>query len=170
MGKVTDYLRDLIAKQVEEQGIVVWYDPEGHYAETVDTLKIADTTVARYQNSFFALRHEIDPLLSHLERPRLIIYVPLDPNQTAHALIEAEAAGVILKPGQQPPSRNTKLSVIARNALKPILGEETTATLERQVEAGKLTLAELEAIASACPYQDILAIAYSRIQALTDTG
>ena len=59
MGKVTDYLRDLIAKQVEEQGIVVWYDPEGYYAEMVDTLKIAETTVCRYQNSFFALRRKL---------------------------------------------------------------------------------------------------------------
>jgi len=58
-----------------------------------------------------------------------------------------EAAGVIMKPGQQPPSRNTKLSVVARNALKPILGDDTTAIIEKQVEAGKLTLAELNAIA-----------------------
>lgn len=52
-----------------------------------------------------------------------------------------------MKPGQQPPTRNTKLSIIARNALKPILGEETTATIEKQVEAGKLTLTDLNAIA-----------------------
>ena len=28
MAIVTDYLLQLIAKQVDEQGLVVWYDPE----------------------------------------------------------------------------------------------------------------------------------------------
>jgi len=31
MAVVTEYLVQLIAKQVEEQGLVVWYDPEGVY-------------------------------------------------------------------------------------------------------------------------------------------
>src|SRR5215475_12447497 len=44
-------------------------------------------------------------------------------------------------------SHNTRLSVIARNALKPRWGEETTSAIEKQVEAGKLTLAELDALA-----------------------
>jgi hypothetical protein len=52
-----------------------------------------------------------------------------------------------MKPGQQPPNRNTKLSIIARNALKQKLGKATTATIEKQVEAGKLTLTDLNAIA-----------------------
>lgn len=28
MGKVTDHLLNLIAKQVDDKGIIVWYDPE----------------------------------------------------------------------------------------------------------------------------------------------
>ena len=52
-----------------------------------------------------------------------------------------------MQPGQQPPSRNTRLSVVARNALKPILGEESAAEVEKQVEAGKLSLADLDALA-----------------------
>jgi hypothetical protein len=37
--------------------------------------------------------------------------------------------------------------VIARNALKPILGEEQVAEIERQPEAGKLSLADLDCLA-----------------------
>ncbi len=31
MGIVSEYIRNLIAKQVNDNGIVVWYDPEGAY-------------------------------------------------------------------------------------------------------------------------------------------
>lgn len=147
MGIVTDYLRSMIARQVDDHGLVVWFDPEGHYREVAKGLAISNTTIARYDGSFFALRHEIELLLNGLELPRLVVYIPLDPADTHNALVEVEVAGVVMKPGQQPPMRNTRLSIIARNALKPILGEETASSIEKQVEAGKLTLADLDALA-----------------------
>jgi hypothetical protein len=49
-------------------------------------------------------------------------------------------------PGQ-PPSRNTRLSLVARNALKPSFGEETAASIEKQVEDGKINLAGLDELA-----------------------
>ncbi len=147
MCKVTEHLKQWLARQVKDYGLVVCYDPEGHYQNVARDLATLNTTVARYDSSFFTLRHEIEPLMENLEPPRLIIYVPLDPSETHNALVEVEAAGVTMKPGQQPPTRNTRLSIIARNALKPILGEETTATIEKQVEAGKLMLADLDTLA-----------------------
>ena len=77
--------------------------------------------------------------------PRLVVYVPLPREKTHAALIELDAAGVVMQPRQQPPACNTRLSVVARNALKPILSEEQLGEIERQVEAGKLTLADLNA-------------------------
>lgn len=125
MVLVTNYLCKLITKQIDDNGIVVWYDPDRHYTEIVHTLSIHNTTVTCYSDTFFGLRHKIDHLLDDLNPPRLLIYVPIHPIETNNALVELEAAGVIMKPGQQPPSRNTKLSVVARNALKPILGDDT---------------------------------------------
>src|SRR5262245_138369 len=52
-----------------------------------------------------------------------------------------------MKPRQQPPACNTRLSVVARNALKPILGEDQVGEIERQAEAGKLSLADLNSLA-----------------------
>ena len=105
------------------------------------------TQVDRYNGSYFRLRHEIDSLLNDLQPPRLVVYVPLDQTRTGHALIELEAVGVVIQSGQQPPSRNTRHSVIACNALKPILSEESADDVENQVEAGKLSLADLDALA-----------------------
>ena len=147
-GVITEYLFTLIAKQVKEHGVVVWYDPERVYVLAVALLNLPNTTVARYQGSFFQLRHEIDHLLNGQQPPRVVVYIPEDRGQTDHALVELEAAGVIMQPGQQPPNRNTRLGIVARNALRLILGDETAAEVEKQAESGKLSLADLNNLAN----------------------
>lgn len=143
---VTKYLKIIIAKQVDENGLVVWYDPEEHYRAVASRLALPKATVALYDGSFLQLRREIDPLLNELHPPRLVVYVPRDQGETDHALIELEAAGVVMQPGQQPPARNTRLSLVARNALKPVVGDDNAAEVEKQVEAGKLSLADVDAL------------------------
>jgi len=147
MAVVTESLFQLIAKQVDEKGLVVWYDPEQAYGPAAAELSLPNTTVALYDGSFLKLRHEIDPLLNDGQPPRLVVYVPLERTETHSALIELDCAGVIMQPRQQPPACNTRLSVVARNALKPILGEDQVDEIVRQVDAGKLSLADLNSLA-----------------------
>src|SRR5262245_38854182 len=147
MGAVTESLVQLIARQVDEKGLVVWYDPEQAYGTAAADLSFPRTTVVLYEGSFFRLRNQIDHLLSDIQPPRLLVYVPLEQTETNSALIELDCAGVVMQPRQQPPACNTRLSVVARNSLKPILGEDQIAEIERQVEAGKLSLADLNALA-----------------------
>jgi len=143
---VSDYLRSLIYHQVKSHSLVVWYDPEGHYLDFQKSLELPETAVVSFQGSFFALRYQIDHLLNDDEPPRLLIYLPLDRSDTYNALVEAEAAGVVMQPGQHPNERNTRLSIIARNALKKSLGEEAAADIEKQVASGKLSFSELDGI------------------------
>ena len=136
MGIITKHLFDLIAKQVEEHRLVAWYDPEKVYAAAAAELQLPNTTVACYNGSFFQLRHDIDSLLNDEQPPRLVVYVPEERGNTHNALIELEAAGVVLQPGQQPPNRNTRLAVVARNALKTLLGDETAAETPNRSKPG----------------------------------
>ncbi len=147
MAVVTEHLTQLIAKQVDDKGLVVWYDPEQAYGAAAVELSLPKTTVARYDGSFLKLRKEIDHLLNDGQPPRLVVYVPIEREKTHSALIELDCAGVIMQPRQQPPACNTRLSVVGRNALKPILGEDQVGEIERQVEAGKLSLADLNSLA-----------------------
>jgi hypothetical protein len=147
MPVVTESLVQLIAKQVDEKGLVVWYDPEQAYVPVVAELHLPNTIVARYDGSFLKLRKEIDDLLNDGQPPRLVVYVPIERTETYSALIELDCAGVVMQPRQQPPACNTRLSVVARNALKPILGEDQVGEIERQAEAGKLSLADLNSLA-----------------------
>jgi hypothetical protein len=148
IGVVTQHLYELIAKQVEDHRLIVWYDPDQVYSAAVAELGVPDATVACYNGSFFQLRHDIDSLMNGEQAPRLVVYIPEDRGNIHHALIELEAAGAIIQPGQQPPNRNTRLAIVARNALKPILGDKTAAEIEKQVETGKLSLADLNALAN----------------------
>ena len=147
MAVVTESLVQLIAKQVDDKGLVVWYDPDKDYGTAAAELSILNTTVAQYEGSFLKLRKEIDHLLNDGQPPRLVVYVPIERTETNSALIELDCAGVIMQPRQQPPTCNTRLSVVARNALKAILGDDQVAEIERQVESGKLSLADLNSLA-----------------------
>ena len=146
-GIVTEFLAQLILKQVDDRGLVVWYDPDKAYAIIAGELELPNTQFVRYGGSFFKLRRAIDHLLNEGQPPRLVVYVPMERTETHSALIELDCAGVVIQPRQQPPACNTRLSVVARNALKPILGEDQVAEIERQVEAGKLSLADLNSLA-----------------------
>src|SRR5690606_7359466 len=76
MGRITDELLKVVRRQVDGSGIVVWYDSERTYEEIAPATGDANTTFARYVDSFFQLRYEIDHLLEG-DRPRLVVYVPL---------------------------------------------------------------------------------------------
>jgi predicted ATP-dependent Lon-type protease len=62
--------------------------------------------------------------------------VPGDRGKTDYALIELEVAGIVMQPGQQPPTRNTRLAIVARNALKWILGDESVRVLTEPLQIG----------------------------------
>lgn len=147
MGKVTDHIIELIQKQVKESHLVVWFDPTGDYKQVVERLSIPDTHIVKYQGSFFALRYEIDQLMKNTEPPNLIIYVPCAEERTDNALIGYTKTGVVMKPGQSPWQRNTRLAVIAKHALKEIVGEDRISDIEKQVEDGSLKLSDLDKIA-----------------------
>jgi hypothetical protein len=160
LGKVIAHLRSLIEKQVGQHGIVVWYDPERHYEAALPAIGAASPLV-RYQGSFIALRKEVDPLIEAAEAPpSLIVYVPLDPAAAHHALVEIEALGVVMKPGQQPTARNTRLAVVARGALRGEIGEQGLAEIEGQIDAGKLGLEDLDRKADGAVGQGVLSVIF----------
>jgi len=144
MGTVADYLKTMIEKHIESSHLVVWFDPERHYESFVKNLSIVDTTVFCDTGSLFELRRRVDPLVYGENLPRCIVYVPRADEKTEHALVAYTVLGAVLKPGQNPWQRNTRLSLIARNALKIPLGDQAAAAIEKQVESGNLSLAELD--------------------------
>ncbi|MDP9363433.1 MAG: PglZ domain-containing protein [Chloroflexota bacterium] len=151
MGVVKDHLRGLVERQVGEHGIVVWFDPDGHYAAFVRELALTDARVETYDGSFFALRHRLDPLLDLAAEapPRLVVYVPVGHDRACEALIELTHAGVVMRPGRSSPLLNTRLAVVAKAALRPLLGKPELAEIEKQIDANRLTLEDVDKLGGA---------------------
>lgn len=156
MAKLSDRIRKMIARQVKDRGIVVWYDPEQAYIGLVQKLTLSETTVLPYVDSFFRLRHELEPHLEFVTSmakakdgcgvaPNVVVYVPMERGKTAFALIEAETAGVVVEPGAEVPERNSRLRVQAESFFLEVAPEKAS-HLARQVEEGLLTLEDLDRI------------------------
>lgn len=168
MGAVTDYLVERIEAHVQQHGVVVWYDPPGHYAQVVATPPWSDVAVYRYQGSFFLLRHEIEPHLAGEHPPRLIVYLNTDRLATENALAEAEAAGVILEPTGAGDERDTALATVGRAALSGILSPQT---LEEVLRNERLTLADLDRIAQgAGPVTGVLSLVFGASASPSDVA
>jgi hypothetical protein len=152
VGLVSDYLWNLVVRQIKESGLVVWFDPEEHYREFVEDLSLPDAAVEVCVESFFELRHRVEP---HLDGdsdspPRLLVYIPRGEEGTRDALVELTAPGAVMKPGEVI-TRNTRLSVVAKTALRPVLGADHLAQVEKDVSAGRMTLDELDNLTTSRP-------------------
>jgi hypothetical protein len=154
MGKISEYIAGLVAKQVKDNGIVVWYDPDQVYTGVIDKLTIPATTVLQYEDSFFGLRAQIEPFLEFIDEdgrprpecevpPRLVVYVSKARSETDNALIETEQAGVVMEPGANPWQKNTRLRVIAEQVFKKIT-PDSVQEIRRQIDEGILSLDDLD--------------------------
>ena len=79
--------------------------------------------------------------------PNLLLYVPMEEKDTQYALVGFTKTGTVMKPGQSPWQRNTRLAVIARQSLKGILNEAEITDIEKKIENGSLSLQDLDNIA-----------------------
>ena len=85
--------------------------------------------------------------MNGIEPPKIIIYLPLDEQDTHDALVEFTAAGATLRPGHPSYPCNTRLSVVARAALKGAVPESSLDDIIGKIDGGHLTLENLDDIA-----------------------
>jgi len=70
-GKVTAVLAGILRRAVEDRGIVVWYDPEGAYRNSLSVLAVEGAELLVADEGFFRLRQQMNPFLnSSTERGR----------------------------------------------------------------------------------------------------
>ena len=63
MGKIGEFLVEMLRRQVMDHGIIVWYDPQEAYASLIQRLDMTDTAILRYEDGFFRLREQLEPFL-----------------------------------------------------------------------------------------------------------
>ena len=145
MGIVTDYLIELVHKNLKNHGIVIWYDPEKQYYTVVEKL-VNDIPTFFYDGSYFEIWDKLEPYLDAKEREKVLVYIPEKHDEIASPLIEAECYGIFIKPGG-PTGRNTRLEILARNSLLEIFNQEEIAEFEEKITEGHLKLEDLDKLA-----------------------
>lgn len=140
-GSIGKQLSHILRRQLDESGIVVWFDPAGDYAGVVDALDLGGAPLLRHNGSFFELRKALDPYLAEETAQAVVVYVPMAPAATDHALVEAEVAGCVVLPGASSPLRDSRLSVVARAAAKATgrWTDQDADKLVRDIESGLFT-------------------------------
>ena len=66
-GRISAAVVELLRRQAADRGLVVWYDPQKAYEHLAARLAIADCTLLRYENGFFHLREQLDPLMGRMD-------------------------------------------------------------------------------------------------------
>lgn len=156
LGKVSNFVKGFVQRRIDEHGIVVWYDPERYY-EALLKEDWGEVCILRFEGSFLKVRWEVDRLWERdasseqisEQLPRVLIYLPCRREETAHALVELETAGVCLAPGLQPDprtnlARDTSLTVLAQEALRDEFPVAELNRLSGEIEQGRLSLEDLD--------------------------
>lgn len=150
MGIVTDYITQIVQRQVDERGIVVWFDPDRVYQPLLAHLDLPEAQILQFTGSFLRLRRDADQYLNNVLQespPRLLLYVPVTRSQANHILDEFIFDGTVLQPGEPLP-RNTSLEVIARQSLRMVFSREKLEEICTEVENGRIvSLDELDRLA-----------------------
>lgn len=154
LGPVAEHIATLVADQVRERGIVVWYDPTHAYDTVIKALGDdpaplpEGTQLTCWDRSYLALRRSIDGLLTGDRPPLLVAYVGADRPDARGALIELEMAGAVMRPGALPPPCNTDLGLRAREALAGRLPAQHVDKLVADATSGRIGLEEMDRQAS----------------------
>ena len=82
LGPISTALEAELRKQVQQNGIVVWLDRDGHYTELVDRLQSLRAeeqlpyAVHGFRGSHLALMLDLDAVAAGSDPPRLLIHLP----------------------------------------------------------------------------------------------
>ncbi len=129
MSQLREHLGKAVARKVDAHGIVVWEDLHGEYAEIAEEALPEGTEFARWNGSWYRLRHQIEALVSGPSPPRLLIYQGTE-TPTEDPLAEIRDAGTVLR---------LRLPTLVRQALD---GHLTEARIQELAQARKFTEVE----------------------------
>jgi hypothetical protein len=131
VSRPRDYLAAELAKKLSRHRLVIWDDRDRRYVDVARDLVPPDVAYAEYDGSWFALRRQVEPLLSGPEPGALVAYVPAPPPDQ-DPLEELRAAAA-------------PFSMTLATLLTKALGAELTQTRIDQLAKQARTLVEAEA-------------------------
>ena len=82
-GIISTYLKDIIGKEVQKRGLVLWLDPVSYYKDFIADLKILQGLghfsypIVDYNGSFLECMEELHGIFSSTESPSMLLYLQI---------------------------------------------------------------------------------------------
>jgi len=154
---IKNYIEQLIKKQVEEHGIVVWYDPDGRYGSMVSEINWTNVPLIKYEDSYYDVRFKVEQYFDGITRNKILIYLNTKRDTNNFPLIELEKAGCVIEP-YGPVERNTNLTVVAKEAFSEKISEELIRNICEKIEDKTISIDEIEKIVESAKSIDTAAL------------
>jgi len=154
---VKNYIEKLIKKQIEEHGIVVWYDPDGCYRSMINEIDWVDVPLIKYEGSYYDVRFKAEQYFDGITRNKLLIYLNTKRDTNIFPLIELEKAGCVIEPHGSV-ERNTNLTVVVKEAFSEKISEEMIRNICKKIEDKTITIDEIEKIVESAKSIDTAAL------------
>jgi len=143
---IKNYIEQLIKKQVEEHGIVIWYDPDGCYKSMINEINWVNVPLIKYEDSYYDVRFKVENYFDGITRNKILIYLNTKRDTKNFPLTELEKAGCVIGP-HGPVERNTNLTVVVKEAFSEMISKELIRDICKKIEDKTIAIDEIEKIA-----------------------
>lgn len=140
---VKDAVISIINKNLEEHGIVIWYDSDKVYKGIINETNFKNVPIIIFNGSYFDVRFKAEKFFDGLERNNLLIYIDKDRDTKNYPLIELEEAGCICSPTSLL-KHNTDFAVVVKKALKGSVKPELLEEICKKIGEKRINLDEIE--------------------------
>lgn len=154
---IKNYIEQLIKKQVEERGIVVWYDPDGYYKSMINEINWTNVPLIKHEGSYYDVRFKAEQYFDGITRNKILIYLNTKRDTNNFPLIELEKAGCVIEP-HGPVERNTNLTVVIKEAFSEKISEELIRNICEKIEDKTIAIDEIEKIVESAKSIDTAAL------------
>ena len=154
---IKNYLEKLIKKQIDENGIVVWYDPEDYYKSMLSEIDWGTVPIIKYEDSYYDVRFKAEKYFEKIERCKVLIYSNIKRDTNLFPLIELEKAGCVVEP-HGPVERNTNLTVVIKEVFSGKISEGFIRDICEKIENKTISIDEIEKIVDSAKSLDTAAL------------
>lgn len=154
---IKNYIEQLIKKQVEEHGVVVWYDPDSCYGSMVSEINWTNVPLIKYEDSYYDVRFKVEQYFEGIDRHKMLIYLNTKRDTNNFPLIELEKAGCVIEP-HGPVEKNTNLTIVVKEAFSDKISEELIGDICEKIEDKTISIDEIEKIVDSAKSIDTAAL------------
>ncbi len=133
----------IIEKNLDEKGIVLWYDPDEIYKDLVNDSYFKKIPIIIFDGSYFEVRFKAEKYFCDLDKNKILIYINKKRDVKNYPLIEVEIAGSICSQESSSKS-NTGFKNVVKKALIGKVKAELIEDISRKIDEKKINLEEIE--------------------------